>query len=229
MAQDSTSTFPVIPKKHWWNLRNKFKKSIPGTVTPNYISSVLKMSEGSAGSNVIPSLRMIGIINDEGKVVQDAARKFRDDQQYAEYCADVLKHIYPPELREAFPDVDSDAAGVSSWFSNSTGVGVSGANRMRAFYLLLCEADPAKEKPSDGTSTKSSSAPKRRAPQAKARGSASKTDMREKRGENEQQAHHPGLHINIQVHISSDATPDQIDQIFESMAKHVYRVEKDAK
>ena len=32
----------------------------------------------------------------------------------------------------------------------------------------------------------------------------------------------PSVHINLEIHISSDATPDQIDKIFESMAKHIY-------
>jgi hypothetical protein len=31
----------------------------------------------------------------------------------------------------------------------------------------------------------------------------------------------PELHINLQIHISSEA--DQIDQIFACMAKHIYR------
>jgi hypothetical protein len=33
----------------------------------------------------------------------------------------------------------------------------------------------------------------------------------------------PSLHIDIQVHISPDATAEQIDKIFASMAKHLYR------
>lgn len=32
----------------------------------------------------------------------------------------------------------------------------------------------------------------------------------------------PNLHIDIQVHISSDASVEQIDSIFSSMAKHLY-------
>jgi hypothetical protein len=32
----------------------------------------------------------------------------------------------------------------------------------------------------------------------------------------------PGLHIDIQIHISAESTPEQIDKIFESMAKHLY-------
>jgi hypothetical protein len=32
----------------------------------------------------------------------------------------------------------------------------------------------------------------------------------------------PNLHIDVQVHISADASVEQIDQIFASMAKHLY-------
>ncbi|NEW90275.1 hypothetical protein DU475_23850, partial [Rhodopseudomonas sp. WA056] len=32
----------------------------------------------------------------------------------------------------------------------------------------------------------------------------------------------PSLHIDVQIHISPEATSDQIDQIFASMAKHLY-------
>jgi len=36
----------------------------------------------------------------------------------------------------------------------------------------------------------------------------------------------PNLHIDVQVHISPEASPDQIDQIFASMAKHLYGARK---
>lgn len=32
----------------------------------------------------------------------------------------------------------------------------------------------------------------------------------------------PNLHIDVQIHISADASSEQIDQIFASMAKHLY-------
>jgi len=32
----------------------------------------------------------------------------------------------------------------------------------------------------------------------------------------------PSVHIDIQIHISPEASPDQIDHIFSSMAKHLY-------
>nr|WP_256464725.1 MULTISPECIES: DUF5343 domain-containing protein [unclassified Bradyrhizobium] len=33
---------------------------------------------------------------------------------------------------------------------------------------------------------------------------------------------HPAVHIDIQIHISPDSSSEQIDKIFESMAKHLY-------
>lgn len=32
----------------------------------------------------------------------------------------------------------------------------------------------------------------------------------------------PAVHIDIQIHISPESTPQQVDKIFESMAKHLY-------
>jgi Family of unknown function (DUF5343) len=33
---------------------------------------------------------------------------------------------------------------------------------------------------------------------------------------------HPNLHLDIQIHISPESSPEQIDSIFSSMAKHLY-------
>lgn len=38
----------------------------------------------------------------------------------------------------------------------------------------------------------------------------------------------PTVHIDIQVHISPDSSPEQIDKIFESMAKHLKDFNSDA-
>jgi hypothetical protein len=41
-------------------------------------------------------------------------------------------------------------------------------------------------------------------------------------GQNKGSKSTPSVHIDIQVHISPESTPEQIDQIFRSMAKHLY-------
>lgn len=45
MANESKSSIPVLPVKHWWLLRDQFRRSIPGTITTNYLSSVLGGTE----------------------------------------------------------------------------------------------------------------------------------------------------------------------------------------
>ncbi|MBC7635534.1 MAG: DUF5343 domain-containing protein [Acetobacteraceae bacterium] len=37
----------------------------------------------------------------------------------------------------------------------------------------------------------------------------------------------PSLHIDLQVHVSPEASPDQIDQIFASMAKHLFNSKRE--
>lgn len=33
-------TYPMISEKNWWDLRNQFKKTIPASVNPSYLSDV---------------------------------------------------------------------------------------------------------------------------------------------------------------------------------------------
>jgi len=37
-------TFPSISEKTWWTIREKFKTSLPTTVTANYVKTLLTMS-----------------------------------------------------------------------------------------------------------------------------------------------------------------------------------------
>lgn len=222
--------FPNIPVTHWVNLRTQFKKSIPGTISSNYLASILDMSEASAKANIIPSLRQIGLIDSEGKTNQELAKKLRDDDLYVKFCQETLTRIYPQELRDAFPDKDSNRDKVKKWFMNHTGVGNSAANRIVAFYLALLEADPTGQK-----ATKSNNNSKSKETKAKPNKTANKAidiPVEEKPTVVDKSIHPhkdskdnsgPSLNVNIQIHISSDASPDQIKSIFENMAKYIYK------
>src|ERR1700741_5271674 len=100
-------TFPNIPVSNWTKLREQFKKTIPGTISGNYLASILGITEVSAKSNIIPSLKQVGLIDEGGKINQELAKKFRDDGQYKEFCNSLLKRLYPSELLDAFPDSGS--------------------------------------------------------------------------------------------------------------------------
>ena len=225
--EDTSKHFPNIPVTHWHNLRIQFKKSIPGTISSNYLASVLDMTEASAKVNITPSLRQIGLIDTKGKTNQDLARKLRDDSLYPKFCEEVIKKIYPQELRDAFPDKDSSRDQIKTWFMNHTGVGDSAGSRIVAFYIALLQADPKVTTASNNTSKTKDAKPKSASIQIK---KAVKTEKKQAPEVKTQPVSHhekhnfgPDLNINIQIHISSDASPDQIKSIFENMAKYVYK------
>src|SRR5690242_14567478 len=102
-------TFPMLPVGHWWSLRRRFKQSIPGVVTDNYLATVLDMKVDSARVNVFPYLKQLKIVDDEGKT-GDRAREWRDDASYSKVCADIIAELYPDDLIQAVPDPDKNRA-----------------------------------------------------------------------------------------------------------------------
>lgn len=231
---DQKDDYPKMPAKQWWSLRNRFKQSIPGAVTASYLATILGMEEISASKNVLPALKKIGLIDQEGKPL-DLARRWRDDDEYPKVCEEIKKGVYPSELLDAVPDPVSNRASAVRWFSRG-GAGASLVDKRVAFYQLLSEADPTKSldstKPSSPNKTASNRAttPKKVRPDSLPKGKSTPDPVDESSdsgslprfGQRSGMQKAPNLHIDIQIHISPDASPDQIDQIFESMAKHLY-------
>jgi hypothetical protein len=224
MVNDKKSSFPLMPIGHWWTLRARFQQSIPGVVTDSYIATVLNMKEASARGNILPYLKQVGIIDEDGKPLE-RAKKWRDDAQYKEVCSEIIKEVYPQELIDACPDPKSDRESAVRWFSNYTGGGQVVVRKMVSFYSILIEADPSKaSEPKSKRAPRSTPASKKLPKQQ-----PSKKPEDTKRGKDntkqpdERKYKIPSMNINLQIHISADASPDQIDKIFESMAKHIYK------
>jgi hypothetical protein len=224
MAEEK-KIYPLLPIAHWWELRKKFKQSIPGVVTDSYLAAVLGMKASSARGNVLPSLKQLGIIDDDGRTLP-RAKLWRDDEHYAQVCKDMLKDVYPQELLDAVPDPNTHRSQAESWFAHNTGTGQVAARKMTSFYSVLAKADataqPDKEKkerkPSEATPRKIA-----KVSRASAAVEAGQNIEKVQPGGQDRQPQAPGININLQVHISADSTPDQIDQIFASMAKHIYQ------
>lgn len=215
-------TYPMISEKNWWDLRSQFKKTIPSSVNPSYVKSLLGFnSDDSAKNNIILPLKQLGIIDEEGKPTP-LANEWRSDEKYANACETMLHTIYPQELTDLFPDEEIDAAKVRAWFMDTAAVGQSAAGKITNTFILIRSAKI--KQPSEKKSNTSKT------------GSGKKTLKTEKTVEQKpalqvqdvveqnppQLPVSPSVHIDIQVHISPDAPADQIDKIFESMAKHLY-------
>jgi hypothetical protein len=164
-------------------------------------------------------------LDDEGKTTE-RAKLWRDDDHYPEVCRAILGDVYSKELLDAVPDPTENRSAAERWFARQ-GVGESAAQRMAALYSVLVEADASKQ-PEQHKKASAKKATKSVQPQVK---------QTEKEKEKEQKPAvnlaanptssnalpAPGVHINLEIHISADATADQIDQIFSAMAKHIYR------
>ncbi|MEW6614639.1 MAG: DUF5343 domain-containing protein [Thermodesulfobacteriota bacterium] len=212
----------MLPVAHWWTLRERFRQSMPGVVTDNYLATALSTQPMSARTNVLPYLKDMGLIDNEGKT-QELAKAWRDDEQYAEVCRKIRKEIYPDELIAAVPNPSIDRSAAERWFANHTGAGSAAVKRMAAIYTVISEGDVSKKLQKE-----------RQKERATTRKGTAKADKKKSAPSSTSQAIHPvpslgdtpalpGVNINLQIHISSDATPDQIDKIFESIAKHIYR------
>ncbi|WP_159017264.1 DUF5343 domain-containing protein [Cognatiluteimonas profundi] len=235
MADDKKKGYPKIPRNNWFLLREKFKQRTPERVSPSYIATALAMGEASASANIIPPLRAFGLIDEAGKP-SDLAYDWRDDRKYAEVCKTILEATYPQELRDLFHSADVDFKDVSTWFARSAKVGESAARGYAATYMMLLEADLAKAKEAGSAKPRTtasttvraatpakSAAPARSAkPSVEQKGTAGdRGHGQNDEGDNSKRGFSPQLHVDIQIHISPDSSPEQIDKIFESMAKHL--------
>ena len=115
-------------------------------------------------------------------------------------------------------------------------MGNKAKQEMTALFLLLVKGDPTEQDSVIGgskppkNSQGNSSMPRSRRQEQKNAGQGNlkeynssipnPTGMIHERNGN---SVNPSLHIDIQVHISPEAPADQIDRIFESMAKHLYQ------
>lgn len=232
MANGDTS-FPMIADSSWWKLRNLFKRKVPSIVTPSYLANALSMGEASAKSNLIGPFKKIGIIDDEGKPT-DLAYDWRDDHKYASVCETLLESCYPQELKDLFHSPDAEIQRLTNWFMNHARCGEPTAKQYARFYLLLLKADIKEAE--IATNNKEQKVKVTKTPEK------NKTQLVTPPTSRQQEAvppnlaivaplqapvvppilrNSPELHINIQLHISPESSADQIDKIFESMAKHL--------
>ena len=234
-ASQEKRIYPYVPARAWWDLRKRFVQAPPGRVTRDYLQSVLGTGENAA-SDVLGALKSLGLVAEDGRLTQ-VAHDWRSDEHYSDACRKMIEAVYPSELLDAFPEDNPSRDAVQKWFLRNTGTGENAAYKRALMYVLLKQADPNPPEParaakaaakSDGVAQRQArTAPPRPARAAKAAPATTEhvspiapppTDE----GKLVRDAGSPSLHIDVQVHIAADASADQIDQIFASMAKHLY-------
>ena len=223
------TTYPSISEKNWWTIREKFKSSLPVTVSANYFKTLLTLgSEDSAKSNVVIPMKRLGLIDENNKTTQ-LANDWRLDEKYKASCDVMIKNVYPQELLDLFPKDDLDRSSVNGWFMGH-GVGSGAAGKMTALFTLL-KSGEIKGLPSQKTPIPKKSTSKQKPrdiPKVEAGAHQNTADKNESPAQTSANGTRtrPNLHIDLQIHISPESSPEQIETIFACMAKHLYGDDK---
>jgi hypothetical protein len=82
---DAKVSYPYMTAGQWYGVRAKFRQSLPNSVDVDWIMAALGTSEKGA-RNVVPQLKAVGLINNDGKPVTELVHDLRDDDAYASAC-----------------------------------------------------------------------------------------------------------------------------------------------
>ncbi len=161
-------------------------------------------------------LKFIGFIDNSNKPT-DRWRIYRDEKRSKRIMAEGIEQGYSylfEQYPKAYQRSDED---LRSFFKANSDVSVGTVKNIVGTFKKLCSlADFGQEEddtPEDQKEVDLAESP----PPATEPKETSKSS-----GEQRSPTFSPELNINIQVHISPNADPDQINKIFESMAKHLF-------
>ena len=223
----ATVSYPKVPSNAWQTLRSRVAAAPSTRLNASTVAAMLSMAPRSATDNVVTPLRRLGLINEDGALTERGT-KWRVDATYSQACQEILDEIYPSDLTSL---VDSNGqpekSQVNLWFQHQ-GFGESNARQMAATYVMIADkrlpepgnAEPKKKPVKVTTKNK----PKKTVAAATSEplddSSAETIELPQTAREPTRSG--PNIHLDIQIHIPATASADQIDQIFASMAKHLY-------
>jgi hypothetical protein len=207
-------SYPVIPTKTWWALRNRFKMTMPPRISSHYLQSLLGVSQKAAKS-ILPHLKAIQLIDADG-CINERTTLWRDDQQYAEVCRQIREEAYPQKLMEAIPGPIIDIQAAVQWFRKATGVSINTAKKMARFYQLLSKADCSENYRFTKMTHSESDLPSPMPGEVSQLGQTDEhpTEITISKGEGPVQ-------INLHIHMPPNASAEQIEQILSGIARHL--------
>lgn len=220
--------YPKVTLKAWRTLRSRASAAPSTKLTPSSVAALLNMSSPrSARNNVVSPMRRLGLIDEDGSLTL-RGNKWRVDASYSEACQEILDEFYPAELAALTTGSGGpDPQAVKTWFDHK-GFGESNARQMAATYVMIASKelpDPMTSEPKKTVAKKASSrktaASRPQIPTATGNVDSSEASTSEPAASSS--ATGPNLHLDIQIHVPAGASAEEIDRIFESMARHLYK------
>lgn len=218
--------YPQIPVTVWWGVRKLLQLKPSANFDARLLATQLEVQEVAAKA-YLKQLVSVGIIDDDGRATS-LANKWRHNETYLEAADAILDSVYPESLLLACPPGEIEREKVVSWFMMD-GLGKGSAGNRAATYILLASREPQGDSTSASSPSKSDKPLKAQRAKPNETESANETKSSEVIRSNKIDSNAPQqsstafpLNVNLQIHISADATGDQIDQIFKSMRTYLY-------
>jgi hypothetical protein len=216
---DAKNRFPQIPATVWWGVRAILNRTPTAVFDERFMAIQLNVQEVAA-RQYIAELTSVGILNEDKKATP-LALDWRLDSHYHDAVEKLLKTVYPKALLDIAPHEEGDRQKATSFFMRE-GLGQGAAGNKAATYFMIGSPTP-NESPVKGQE-KSTPAGKAATVQQKSKSTYRQTTATPPRGANGKDSGSDGipLNVNVQIHISADATSDQIEAIFSAMRRYLY-------
>lgn len=211
--------FPQIPGRVWWGVRDLISNRPKMKFDDSNLAATLNV-QPVAARQYLAELKRIGLLDEQG-IPTELGERWRHDEGYEDVVSAILASAYPDGLVSIAPPGGADRTAVERWFQHS-GLGAGTAKNKAGTYLMIANdrpgevkvraSTPRPEKPAQASQV-AKSPPAKRADTAAAKGVSPQRDTRS--------SSFP-LNLNVQIHISADASTDQIEMIFAAMKKYLH-------
>lgn len=216
---DKAAGFPQIPGRVWWGVRDMLNARPKMKFDDSSLAATLNV-QPAAARQYLTELKRIRLLDENGAATE-LGERWRHDEAYDDVIGEVLSNSYPESLINIAPPGSADRAAVERWFAHA-GLGSGTAKNKAGTYLMIANDRPGE--------IKVRAAPQRsERPQTERKLGSRTESAREKtpvaparRVEREQLGAAFPLNLNVQIHISADASTDQIETIFAAMRKYLH-------
>jgi len=212
--------FLQIPATVWWGVRQIMLKTPRQKFDEKTLAASLNV-QIAASRQYLAELKKAGLLDDDGRTT-DLAGRWRLDETYPQAVEELASANYPEELIAHAPPGDADRQWVVNWFKLQ-GLGEGSAKNKAATYLLITSATPNASPIAPAKSdSKKPAKTKGKASAVTAPAAPSRTDTADRSvSDSKSEGGLMPLNVNVQIHISADASKDQIDNIFSAMKKYL--------
>lgn len=204
-------------------MRDLLKRNPNATFNAEMLAAALSV-QLVAARQYFAELKRVGLLNDDGRATE-VAKKWRQDDSYDEAVIELIKSVYPDDLTTIAPPGDSERQVVVNWFM-SQNLGEGSAKNKASTYILIASGEPGTASGTPATSRERRSTKPAivgKFTRASSVGASRKGDAVSDADTTDGDAKTPlmPLNVNLQIHISADASNDQIEAIFAAMKKYM--------